>query len=116
MFTQSKDPQVLDRQLEQKTLLLKANLTASDVVGGLKAASSEAAAIVSINNSTLTATVIQIDVKEAISTCEKVQVVNRATGAIISLAAAPSISGSVISVTVNGTGASDVCIVADYRN
>jgi hypothetical protein len=107
MFTLSKDPQVLDRQLEQKSLLLKANLVA---------ATSEAVAIVSINNATLTATVIQIDVKEAISSCEKVQIVNRATGANISLAAAPSVSGSVISVTVNGTGASDVCIVADYRN
>jgi hypothetical protein len=45
LSVQSKDPKVQDLQLEQKHLSISANLTAVDVVGGLKAASSEAAGL-----------------------------------------------------------------------
>ena len=106
MFTYSKDSQVLDRQLEQKTLLLKADLVAQ---------TSEAAALVSMSG-LIAARTISIDVKEAVTSCQKVQIVNRATGSNAGLAGAPSVVGSVISVTLDATGLSDVCICVDYRN
>ena len=102
----SKDPKVQDLQLEQKELLLSANLVAG---------TSESAALVSINNSTLTATVISIDVKEPIASVQKVQVVNKATGQHVAIAAAPAVSGNSVSVTCNGTGLSSVCIELSYR-
>jgi len=102
----AKDPKVQDLQLEQKELLLSANLVA---------ASSEAPSLLSIDNSTITATVIEIDVKESVSSVQKVQIVNKATGQHVAIAAAPSISGSVISVTCNATGLSNVCIEASFR-
>jgi len=106
MFTQSKDPQVLDKQLEQKSLLLKANLVAQ---------TSEAAAIVSMSGALSTRTV-SVDVKEAVKSCERFQIINRATGNSVSISAAPSVSGNSISVTLDATGLSDVCILVDYRN
>lgn len=106
MFTYSKDPQVLDRQLEQKTLLLKADLVAQ---------TSEAAPIISMSG-LIAARTIVIDVKEPVSSCQKVQVVNRATGSNAGLAGAPVVSGNTISVTLDATGLSDVCICVDYRN
>jgi hypothetical protein len=102
----SKDPKVQDLQLEQNQLLLSANLVA---------ATSESASLVSIDNSTLTATVISINVKEPIASVQKVQVVNRATGQHVAIAAAPVISGNTVSVTCNGTGLTSVCIEVSYR-
>lgn len=102
----SKDPKVQDLQLEQKELLLSANLVAG---------TSESAALVSINNSTLTATVISIDVKEPIASVQKVQVVNKATGQHVAIAAAPVVSGNSVSVTCNGSGLSNACIELSYR-
>jgi len=115
MFTHSKDSQVLDRQLEQKTLLLKADLVAQ---------TSEAASIVSMSG-LIGARTIVIDVKEPISSCQKVQIINRASGQPEPLSAAPVITNTVvdgkvissaISVTLDATGLSDVCICVDYRN
>lgn len=105
-MSMSKDPKVQDLQLEQKELLLSANLVAG---------TSESASLVSINNSTLTATVISIDVKEPIASVQKVQVVNRATGQHVAIAAAPVVSGNSVSVTCNGTGISSACIELSYR-
>ena len=85
----AKDPKVQDLILEQKSLHLKADLVA---------ASSEAVSLVSIDNSTIAATVIEIDVKEDVSSCEKLEVIDRSTGQAVSLDAAPSISNSVISI------------------
>jgi hypothetical protein len=102
----SKDPKVQDLQLEQKELLLSANLVAG---------TSESASLVSINNSTLTATVISIDVKEPIASVQKVQVVNKATGQHVAIAAAPVVSGNSVSITCNGTGISSACIELSYR-
>jgi len=106
MFTHSKDSQVLDRQLEQKSLSLQADLVAQR---------SEAVAIVSISGA-LASTVVSIDVKEPVKSCQKVQIINRATGASAALSAPPSVSGNSISVTLDATGLSDVCIEVDYRN
>lgn len=105
-MSMSKDPKVQDLQLEQNQLLLSANLVA---------ATSESASLVSIDNSTLTATVISINVKEPIASVQKVQVVNRATGQHVAIAAAPVISGNTVSVTCNGTGLTSVCIEVSYR-
>ena len=102
----AKDSKVLDLLLEQTELLLSANLVAP---------SSEAPSIVSINNSTIASTVISIDVKEPVSSVQKVQIVNRATGQHVAIAAAPSVSGSTISVTCNGTGLTSVCIEVSFR-
>lgn len=111
----SKDPKVQDLQLEQSQLLLSANLVA---------ATSEAPSLVSINNATIASTVIVVDVKEPIASVQKVQIVNRATGQHVAIAAAPVITNTVVagkvvsssvSVTCNGTGLSNVCIELSYR-
>jgi hypothetical protein len=104
--TISKDSQVEAKQLEQKSLALTANLVA---------ATSEAPALLSIDNSTIAATVLTIDLKQAVSKCHKVQVTNRASGQAEALAAAPSVSGSEISVTLDATGLSDVCVEVIYK-
>jgi hypothetical protein len=101
----SKDPKVQDLQIEQRELLLIANLVAP---------SAEDASIVSISGA-LATRAIAIDVKDSVKSVQKVRVINRATGASIALAALPSVSGSVISVTVDGTGASSVCIEVSYK-
>jgi hypothetical protein len=106
MFTQSKDEQVLSRQLRQKNLQLKANLVAQ---------TSEAPAIISLSGALATRT-ITIDVKEPVESCQQVQIVDRATGQSVAISAAPVISGNTIAVTLDATGLSDVCISADYRN
>lgn len=127
----SKDSKIEDLRIDQKELLIQANLVA---------ASSEAPSLVSINNSTLTATVISVDIKEPVKSCQKVQIINRATGqnAANPLSAAPVIThkledgsskvstlyvaadgkivSSSISVTLNATGLSDVCICVDFKN
>ena len=105
-MSMSKDPKVQDLQIEQKELLLVANLTT---------ATSEAASLVSIDNSTLTATVISINVKEPILSVQKVVVVNRATGQHVAITAVPAISGNSVSVTCNGTSLTSVCIEVSYR-
>jgi hypothetical protein len=115
LSVQSKDPKVQDLQLEQKHLSISANLTAVDVVGGLKAASSEAASIVAISGVLATRS-IAIDVKEPVMSVQKVQVINKATGEIEPLLSAAVIAGNIITVTCDGTGLSDACIEVLYRN
>lgn len=102
----SKDSQVQSKQLEAKRLDLQANLVAG---------SSEAPAIISIDNSTIAATELVIDVKEDVIKCHKLQVINRATGEAAPLDAAPSVSGQEITVTLDATGLSDVCIELVYK-
>jgi hypothetical protein len=102
----AKDPKVQDLQLEQSQLLLSANLVAG---------TSESAALVSIDNATIASTVIVVNVKEPIVSVQKVQIVNRATGQHVAIAAAPVVSGNTVSVTCNGTGLTSVCIEVNYR-
>lgn len=113
-MSMSKDPKVQDLQLEQRSLSISANLTAVDVVGGLKAASSEAASLVAISGALATRS-IAIDVKEPVKSVQKVQVVNKATGEVEPLLSAPVIAGNTITVTCDGTGLSDACIEVSYR-
>lgn len=119
----SKDPKIQDMRLEQRSLSISANLTASDVVGGLKAASSEAPSVVAISGALATRS-IAIDIKEPVKSCQKVQVINKATGEVEPLLSAPAISNVVvdgkvvsssITVTCDGTGLSDACIEVSYR-
>jgi hypothetical protein len=102
----SKDSQVASLQLDVRSLAIKADLVAGE---------SEAPALVSIDNSTIAATVIEIDVKEDVKACQKLQVIDRASGEAAPISAAPSISGSVISVTLDATGLADVCIEVLYK-
>jgi hypothetical protein len=103
--TLSKDPKIQEMQIEQKELLLVANLVTP---------SAEDSGIVSISGS-LTARVISIDLKEPPRSVQKVRVINRATGESILLAGAPSVSGNSVSVTCDGTLASSVCIEVSYK-
>jgi hypothetical protein len=106
MAFQSKDSLILGRQLEAQELVVNADLVA---------ATSDLPGKVSIDNSTLTATVITADLGEDVAKCFLAEVRNRATGAVVAIAAAPSVSGSEISVTCNGTALADVAIVMKYK-
>ncbi len=106
MSSISKDSKVQDLQIEQKSLQLKADLVAQ---------TSESASIVSMSGALATRT-ISIDVKEPVASCQKVQIINRSTGQSEPLSAAPSVSGNSISVTLDASGLSDVCICVEYRN
>jgi hypothetical protein len=102
----SKDSKVEDLRIDQKELLIQADLVAQ---------TSEAPSLVSISGALATRT-ITVDVKEPIKSCQKVQIINRATGSNAAISAAPVISGNSISVTLNATGLSDVCICVDFKN
>lgn len=103
----SKDSKVESLRLQQKSLSLKADLVAG---------TSESASLVSIDNEAIASTTIEVDIKEPVSSCEKAQVINRTTGQSVALSGAPSVSDSKISVTLDATGLSDVCISVEYRN
>lgn len=104
---QAKDSLVLGRQLEVQEVQAKCDLTA---------ATSDAPGIIAIDNSTLTATVITLTVGEVISSAFLCEVRNRATGAVVAIAAAPSLAvAQKISVTCNGTGLSDVVVIFRYK-
>jgi len=107
MAFQAKEPQVHQRQLEAQEVIATCDLVAGK---------SDAPQLVSIDNSTITAAVITIDIQEPIAKCFFAEVRNRATGAIVALAAAPSLAtAKKISVTVNGTGLSDVAVRVVYK-
>ena len=106
MAFQSKDSLVAGRQLEAQEVVFNA---------GLVAGTSDLPGAVSIDNSTLTATVITLDLGEPVAKCFLAEVRNRATGAIVTIAAAPAVSGETISVTCNGTGLTDVAVVIKYK-
>lgn len=104
---QAKESRVLSRQLECQEVNAECNLVA---------ATSDAPSIVSIDNSVIASTVITLDIGEEIAKAFSVQVINRATGASVALAAAPSLAvAKKISVTVDGTGLSSVCVCAKYK-
>lgn len=106
MAFQSKDSLVLGRQLEAQELIVTADLVAG---------SSDLPAKVTINNATITATVITLDAGEAVEKCFFAEVRNRATGAVVATTASPVVSGSQISVTCNATALSDVAICVKFK-
>lgn len=104
---QAKDSLVLGRQLDCQEVSAVCDLTT---------ALSDAPSIIAIDNSTLTATVITLSVNEPIEKCYFAEVRNRATGAVVAIAAAPSLAvAQKISVTCNGTGLSSVCVTFKYK-
>jgi hypothetical protein len=104
---QAKDSLIFGRQLEAQEVHVNADLTTG--VSDLPSA-------VVIDNSTLTATVITLDLAEPVSKAFRVTVTNRATGANVALAAVPSLAvANKISVTVNGTGITSCDIHAVYK-
>jgi hypothetical protein len=102
---QAKDSQILGRQLEVQQVLVTANLVAG---------TSDLASNLSINNSTLTATVITLNVNEPILKCYRVSIVDIATGSAVAVTAAPAVSGNTISITVNGTGHTSCALAFHY--
>jgi len=104
---QAKAAPVLGRQLEAQEV---------NAVCDLVAATSDAPSIVSIDNSTIASTVITLDIQESIEKAFSVQVIDRTSGQSVALAAAPSLAvDKKISVTVDGTGLSSVCVCAKYK-
>ena len=102
----SKDSEVLGRQLEDQRIVSVCNLVT---------AASDLPINITINNTSLAATVITLDVKEPVKKCFEVRVTNRATGAIIPLAAVPSVAvANKISVTVDGTAQTNVNVEFIY--
>lgn len=102
----SKDSEISGRQLEDQRLISVCNLVT---------AVTDLPVNIAINNSTIAATVITLDVKEPLKKCFEVCVKNRATGAIVALSAAPSLAvAQKISVTVNGTALTDVVVEFSY--
>lgn len=102
---QSKDSALHARQLEAQSVVVAVN-----AVAGTADQSN-----VSVDNSTITATVITLDVKEDVKKCLRALVHNRTTGAIVAIAAAPSLAvDQKISVTINGTGLTDLAVEMIY--
>lgn len=106
MSFQAKDSQVFSQQLKKQEVSATVNLVAG---------TSDASSIIAINNTTIGATVITLTVGEAIASASLCEVRNRATGAILATAAAPSLAvAQKISITVDGTGATDHVVIFRY--
>lgn len=104
---QAKEPQVLGRQLSVQEVSVSCNAVAG---------TSDAPGFVSVANGTIGAVVVTADIGEAIEKCYLAEVRNRATGAIVASAAAPSIAvANKISVTFDGTAQTDLTITFKYK-
>lgn len=104
---QAKSSPVLGKQLSVQEVVVQCNAVA---------ATSDAPSIVSIDNSSIAATVITVDIGEPIAKCLLAEVRERATGAIVAIAAAPSIAvANKISVTCDGTAQTDLTVVLKYK-
>lgn len=104
---QAKDSLVLGRQLEVQTVCATVNIAAG---------TSDAPGIITIDNSTIAASVITLNVGENVASASLCEVRDRATGAVLATAAAPSLAvAQKISVTVNGTGAADHVVIFRYK-
>lgn len=103
---QAKSALVLGQQLKKQEVSATCNLVA---------ATSDAPGIISIDNSTIAATVVTLTVGEAVASASLCEVRNRATGAVVAIAAAPSLAvAQAISVTCDGTGLTDVVVIFRY--
>ncbi len=111
---QAKQSTVLSRQLEAQEVQAICNLTAA-ASGGIAATSSDLPAVVTIGG-VLAVRTITFDIGEAIDRCFSVSVNDRATGAIVPLAAAPDVSvANQITVTVDGTAQTSVIVKVTYK-
>ena len=105
MSYRAKDSLVHERQLAVQQLHLKADLVAG---------SSEDPAICSVDNSTITATVVSVDVKEDVKKIVKVQIVEDATGQSKEIASA-AINGQAIDITLDASLTDGVCVSVHYE-
>lgn len=106
MAFQAKDSLVLAQQLKVQEVVVGCNLVAG---------TSQAPGIVAINNTSLAATVVTLTVGEDLERASLCEVRNRATGAIVAIAAAPSVAvAQKVSVTCDGTGLTDVVVIFRY--
>jgi hypothetical protein len=104
---QAKSSPVLGKQLSVQEIVVECNAVA---------ATSDAPSIVSIANATIADTVITLDIGEPIAKCHSVQVLIRSTGAIVPLEGAPSLAvANKISVQIDGSGQTDLCVIAKYK-
>jgi len=102
----SKDSEVLGRQLEDQRIVAVCNFVT---------AKTDLPVNVTINNTTLAASVITLDVKEPVKKCFAVNITNRVTGAVVVHTAAPSLAvAQKISVTLDGTALTDACVEFIY--
>ena len=86
----SKDPKVEEKRLKQRSLLIEANLSDTDISGGLKSNSSESESLCSITDSGANLQ-IRVKIQERVSSVQKVQVIDQLTGAVTQLSVAPAI-------------------------
>lgn len=106
MAYESKQSELAARQLSAQEISVTVNAVAG---------SSDLPSSVVVSNSTLSATVITLKVSEIVKKCLSVKVINRATGAVVALAAAPSLAvAEEISVTVDGTAQTDLAVEFKY--
>lgn len=86
----SKDSKIEEKRQKQKSLLIEANLSETDVPGGLKANSSESASLCSITDAGANLE-IRVKIQEKVKSVQKVQVINQLTGEVVALSVAPAI-------------------------
>lgn len=102
MSYQSKDSELAARQLAAQEVCVTVNAVAG---------SSDLPNNVVVDNTAIAATVITLSVNEVVAKCLSVKVINRATGAIVALAGAPSLAvAQKISVTIDGTAQTDLAV------
>lgn len=107
MSYQSKDILIHGRQLAAQSCVAVVNAVAG---------TSDLAGRVTVDNSTIGATVVTFDLGEPIEKCFLADVRVQATGAILAIAAAPSIAvANKISVTFDGTAQTAVCVTLTYK-
>ena len=100
------DSELAARQLEAQVVCVSVNAVAG---------SSDLPSNVAIDNSTIATTAIVLSVNEVVKKCFSVKVINRATGAVVPLLAAPSLSvAKKVSISVNGTGLTDLAVEFTY--
>jgi hypothetical protein len=106
---QAKSSPVLGRQLEAQEIVSVCDLTASP-------AKSDAPSFISVDATDVAAVEITISIDESIEKCFAAQVIDRATGASLTLAAEPDLSeAKKIKVTADCTGVDSICVKACYK-
>ena len=106
---QAKSSPVLGRQLEVQEVQSVCDLTAVP-------ARSDAPSVVTVNAAAPAAVEITVSIDEPIEKCFSAQVIDRATGASLTLAGEPDLSeAKKIKVTADCTGADSVCVKVCYK-
>lgn len=108
MSYDAKSSSILARQLDAQEVVFTADLATG-------AGNSSLPSNVSIDNSTIAATVVTLNLNEPVLKCFSAFVRARATGANTVIAAAPSLAvANKISITLDATGLTDVVITFNY--